>query len=143
MNNYAAWELWVHDNVVVVLLLVSLLFSFMIWASLKMFAQQKEITAQKKLVEDSEIAKLCIQIKELVTHIKVLFRKHDDHEERITALETKIAGHFTKCGEREKTLLDIKYRQDANIAKFDDALLGLSGGHRKYDKPTNRSERTD
>ena len=62
--------------------------------------------------------------------------KLDDQGDRLGKLEKSVGEQFTRCGEREKVLSDIRLRQDFNIRKFDAALLDKKdGGRRVIDPP--------
>ena len=135
MNEYTGWSAIIANNVPVVMLLFSLGFAAIAFLSNKLFEQKKEI-------EDASIKTLVTEIKTLVKRIDELFTKHDSHEERIDMLEKSVAGHFSKCAEREKLLNDIKKKQTFHINKFNDVLVPLKqGGHRQDDCPTDRSDR--
>jgi hypothetical protein len=136
MNQTSAWATILSDNAPVVLVLFSILGITIAKMSHMIFSQHKKI-------ETSALEKVAGKIDELVDQIKILFLKHDgvmdkldDQGDRLGKLEKSVGEQFTRCGEREKVLSDIRIRQDFNIRKFDAALLDKKdGGRRVIDPP--------
>ena len=131
MDSYTAWQLWVFENSLLMILAVVLLAGAVITLA-KMFWNQYRNN------EDSNINRLIKSIDKLVCRIDELFEKHDFHENRISKLEKRQGEHFTRCNEREKLVLDIKHRQDKGLEKLSTIP---AGGHRMKDPITDRSNR--
>lgn len=126
-----AWQLWVFENSILMILAVVLLAGAVVTLS-KMF------WSQYRNNEDSNINRLIKSIDGLVTRIDELFEKHDGHEVRIGKLEKRVGEHFTRCNEREKVVAELKKRQDKGLEKLS---LIPAGGHRQEDRPTDRTDR--
>ena len=133
MTKQTAWQLWVSDNSILMILVVVLLAGAVITLA-KMFWNQYRNN------EDSNINRLINSIDNLVKRIDELFEKHDFHEVRIGKLEKRIGEHFIRCNEREKLITDIKKRQDKGIEKLDKIGIPV-GGHRQADCPIDRMDR--
>ena len=134
MNEYQGWSAIIANNVPVVMLLFSLGFGSIAFLSNKLFEQKQKL-------DDTSMKSLVHEVRTLVERIDELFNKHDTHEARIDMLEKSVAGHFSRCVEREKLLNDIKKKQTFHINKFNDAMVANRGGHRQDDCPTDRSDR--
>lgn len=152
MNQYTAWELWINNNIPVILLVIVLgfgtigtLFKYVISLHKELREQrlefQEKIDNETKKDEDSQMASIAKDIKHLVERIEMLFKKHDNHELRIVCLERRCGEQTQVCTEREKSVTD-RFKVLHN--RVDDVRRDLlAGGHRSYDSPLDRSERLD
>ena len=127
----AAWQLWVFENSILMILVVFILAGAVVTLA-KMFWNQYRNN------EETSITRLGDGIEKLVKRIDDLIHKHDDHEARIGRVEKRIGEHFTRCNEREKLITDIKKRQDKGLEKLNAIPVG---GHRMNDCPTDRTDR--
>ena len=149
MSQYTAWEHWIQTNVVIIMLIMSLGFGALIWLAklqrdqrkefkVKKDALEGELAAKQKEIEDSEMAKLVVQIKNLVEQIQFLFQRHDTSDKEIKGLharvgnvEKRISEGFAHCADKQNAINELKSE-----------LHEISvGGHRKADCPTDRSDR--
>ena len=139
-NEIGTWATILANNAPLVVLLFTL-------AVVTIGKMGHMIWQQHRKIEKSELGRVADKLGELISQIKILFMKHDgvmdkldDQGNRLGKLEKAVGEQFTRCGEREKVLSDIRIRQDFNIRKFDAALLDKKdGGRRVIDPPYVRT----
>ena len=122
MNDYAAWEIWIHNNIPVVVLVTATgfaAFSLLFKRHLNQYTEftekkeqlLKELSDKKDQVENSQIIRLVDRIEILVDQNRLLFSKQDAHAEkflqidrRFNRVEVALGVQETRCSERERTL---------------------------------------
>ena len=122
MGEYAAWEVWIHNNIPIVVLVTVMgfaAFSLLFKRHLNLYTDfsakkeqlLKELGDKKEQVENSQIIRLVDRIEILVDQNRLLFAKQDAHAERFLQIdrrfnrvEVALGVQATRCSERERTL---------------------------------------
>lgn len=50
ISQFTAWEIWIHNNVVVILLIISLGFGLLLWMANRLLNQHKDFNKEKKIL---------------------------------------------------------------------------------------------
>jgi len=111
-----------YEIVMLVSSMVMFLFGIVGWLFNRLVNQHKELSRmkdqhqvqldlQRAAIENSKFDRMLDRLDDLVTQIKVLFLKHDDHENKLATQSAAISRHdriiaeqHTRCTEREKAL---------------------------------------
>lgn len=96
------WEKMVSEHVPVVLLLFTIGGLGLSRMAVVLIKQQEKLQKSEKETQSLEIKRLVEKIEHLVEQVTMLFKKHDNHGERLDRVENAQEAQRVQCLEREK-----------------------------------------